>query len=127
MSIKKEFCNEIFAGRKMVELRKNRPLSLFPCRVFVYESGGCGMVVGEFVCYAVERMKVESIWRLYSGVVCVSRVQFDEYYSGRDVGCAWHIRDVRRYETPVPLSVFRVCRPPQSWSYLRGVCSFYVS
>ena len=120
MSIKKEFCDKIFAGRKMVELRKDRPLPLLPCRVFVYESKGCGMVVGEFVCSAVERMDIESIWRLYSGMVCVSRAKFDKYYGGRDIGCVWHIRDARRYEAPVPLSVFRVFDPPQSWFYLSG-------
>ena len=121
MSIRKKYCEAIFDGRKTIELRKTKPITLFPCRVFVYESRGCGMVVGEFVCHAVERANIELIWRLYSGVVCVSRGEFDEYYGGSDVGCAWHIRDAVRYDAPVPLSEFGMCRPPQSWCYLRNL------
>ena len=119
MSIKKEYCDAIFDGRKTVELRKNEPLPLFPHRVFVYESRGCGMVVGEFVCYAVECLDIASIWYFYGDKICISLDELNAYYDWRDVGYAWLIRDAVRYDAPVPLYEFGVCRPPQSWSYLR--------
>lgn len=119
MSIRKKDCDAIFDGRKTIELRKNKPAPYSPHRVFVYESRGCGMVVGEFVCYAIERKDVLSVWYFWGDKACVSRREFDAYFDGRVFGYAWLIRDARRYEAPVPLSEFRVCRPPQSWCYLR--------
>lgn len=127
MSIKRKYCDAIFDGRKTIELRKSRPLPLPPYRVFVYESKGCGMVVGEFVCCAVERMNVSSIWCIRGDKACVSQRESDAYYDGRNVGFAWLIRDAIRYEAPVPLSEFGVCRPPLSWSYLRGASKPSVS
>ena len=118
MSIRKKYCDAIFDGRKTIELRKNKPAPDFPHRVFVYESKGCGMVVGEFVCYAVCSWSIDAIWNRYGNKICINRRELDAYYGERDYGCMWYIRDAVRYDAPLPLSKFGVCRPPLSWSYL---------
>lgn len=118
MSIRKKYCDAIFDGRKTIELRKNKPAPYSPHRVFVYESKGRGMVVGEFVCYAVCSWSVSAIWNRFGDKICVTRHELDAYYGGRDVGYTWYIRDAVRYDTPLPLSEFGVYRPPQSWCYL---------
>lgn len=61
LSTRPEWCRLIFSGQKPVELRKNAPRlpqDENQFRVLVYESrrnGGCGAVVGEAVCFFVEK------------------------------------------------------------------------
>lgn len=80
MSIRPQWCNLIFAGDKVIELRKTRPNYmeiLTPFKVFVYETmaileepwmdedghmnwRGSGMIVGEFVCNMIYQLGFDS-------------------------------------------------------------------
>lgn len=150
ISIQKPHTDNIGALIKTIEVRKNRPNIPTPFPVFIYETkakGGCGKVIGEFVCDRIDKYKFN--WAEFTAYgnktylitetqlknTCLSREDFDAY------GCAknghseklygWHISDLIIYDKPKELSEFKVkCensiwffekkieRPPQSWCYV---------
>lgn len=73
MSIRPEWTEKIFAGSKVIEVRRTAPHieseRQFPIKVYVYETKGtkakpgAGAVIGEFTCPRVHRMNVERLRR----------------------------------------------------------------
>lgn len=118
LSIQPHWCKEILSLRKPVELRKTCPRPSTPFRVYLYETkAGRGMVVGECVCWMVEK----AAQRAYSQVMIEgSELSSDEiaaYGKGHTV-CGWYLAKVKEYERPRPLSDFGLQRAPQSWCYV---------
>lgn len=86
MSIRPQWCNLIFGGYKVIELRKTIPRDILtPFKCFVYETmarleepwmdedghmiwRGSGMIVGEFVCNMIYKLNCDSngIFECYS-------------------------------------------------------------
>ncbi len=139
MSIRPEWTEKIFAGSKVIEVRRTAPHieseRQFPIKVYVYETKGtkakpgAGAVIGEFTCPRVHRMNVERLRRdplLYDRFreKCgMSEGEVEDYVGKRDFA-AWDIVfSPRRYAEPVPLAAFGLKRAPQSWMKLkpRGV------
>lgn len=132
MSIRPEWCNEIFFGAKRVEIRKTFPKIPAPFAVYVYctkNSGlesdidffipyvegktnsvrGNGFVVGEFVCdgfwpYLFENgaYKIPQHVKMTSGL---SDTELLEYGDGKTL-FAWFISHVKAYEEPRPVETF---------------------
>lgn len=117
LPIRKEFCDSIFSGRKRYEYRKNRfkyPVS----KILVYESRGIGMIVGELtVDHIIEDTPLE-VWELTQEESGTDRSSFLEYFRDRTMATAIHIQESRRYETPMPLTVYGISRPPQNFVWV---------
>ena len=109
---------------------------------FVTEEGavgfyGGGKVIGEFICDGIVRIYYEqfddakdendgfyqwwdstSDWaRNLDTKSCLTSNDFHDYL-GTKGGCAWHISDLKIYDTQKKLSKFSLKRPPQSWCYV---------
>ena len=172
ISIRPEWVEKILAGEKTLEVRKTCPNmgTPFKCHIYCTNSGVAmgmwgkhGKVVGEFVCDKIT-------WLTHIGFSglpgirlaamknghtiddsfdfsksCLTTPQIEKYLGGKD-GYAWHISDLRVYDQPWELTVFRrscpndlyceacamysnnngICnngalplrRPPQSWCYV---------
>lgn len=127
MSIKPEWCDKIFSGKKMYEVRKTIPRNMPEnTKVYVYKSGS-GTVVGEFTTTKVFKFPGPCVnheyypaaeWLILSGTCLTSRKLHD--YIG-DSKCFYEIEigDPVLYKTPIPLSEFGLKRPPQSWCYAK--------
>lgn len=134
MSIRPEWTEKIFAGSKVIEVRRTAPHiqseRQFPIKVYVYETKGtkakpgAGAVIGEFTCPWVYRMNVERLRRdplLYDQFreKCVmSKDELETYVGERDFA-AWDIVSRRHYAEPEPLAAFNLKRAPQSWMKLK--------
>lgn len=122
LSLKHIHCENILCGKKTSELRTKSPYQPTPYGAYLYDcasSGGVGMVVGECDVYD------DVGWRMCVGVpahlskaACISNSEIWEYSgNGKKVVHELRLRNVKRYETPKPLSEFGLKRPPQSWCY----------
>lgn len=170
MSVQPKWCELIASGKKTVEVRKTRPNleKPFKCYIYctkdepLYHSGekffvngwddfGNGKVIGEFVCDDIfgfsPTMNLKEINSNHINVVdnaCINMADLFTYAKGKKL-CGWHISDLKIYDKPKELSVFkrinRECwyadlglakrdcpecqqkecflqRPPQSWCYV---------
>lgn len=60
ISIHPKWVDKIVSGEKTIEVKKSRPQLKTPFKCFIYETigrGGCGKVVGEFVCDKIEKLE----------------------------------------------------------------------
>lgn len=172
ISICPEWVVRITSGKKTLEVRKNRPKLELPFKCYIYETQGRtetpwidedghkifkgrGLVIGEFLCDTILPIQVEcsSPVALGAGIeipgTCLTDRQILEYLGNGKRGFAWHISNLKIYDTPKVLSKFRrICdkgcrcegcarywgnggncgigslrikRPPQSWCYVEGL------
>lgn len=132
ISIKPKWCDLIFSGQKIDEIRKTKPKdTTFPITVYVWQTGGGG-VIGKFT---VREFRFIQTWIDSDGEKhlgntiglrhCVDDNELFDYlyrkpkpgkpYSG---GWAWRIENPVRFERPMRLDYFNLKRLPQSWQYV---------
>ena len=133
ISLHEKWWREIVSGGKQLEIRKTRPRGGGPYTVFVYVTGGVG-VVGEFVCdcfYKLETVPEIPTWALppqeggtpyhLERASCLTKKQLKEYAgdSGKPLW-GWHITHLKVYAKPLSLPEIRMKKAPQSWCYIGG-------
>ena len=77
-------------------------------------SGGSGLVTGEFLCDCIMSTYFYESFVAHSGL---SIAQLEAYGQGKPL-TALHIKSVRKYKNPLPLSLLGVTSVPQSWQYV---------
>lgn len=129
LSIHKRHADNILAGKKIYEFRKNKPKKQnLPYLVLLYETqngGGVGAIVGAckmsntitFTACELET-PVMGVWRkaLADGA-CLTPEELKQYANGKDV-YAWCVNNPIRFKEPLPLSRLDLTRAPMSWHYL---------
>ena len=154
ISIRPEWVVRITSGKKTFEVRKNRPKLELPFKCYIYETQGRtetpwidedghtifkgrGLVIGEFLCDTIWPIQVEcsSPVALGAGIeipgTCLTDRKILEYLGNGKRGFAWHISNLKIYDTPKELGEFKglrktkfgyapvaIKRPPQSWCYV---------
>ena len=126
ISVKEKWAERILTGEKTVEVRKTVPKLETPFTCYIYQSG-TGFIVGEFVCdkliWVIAHPAVfagyPTLFAKSISDACMTQDEAEAYSGGKDL-YGWHIAEVRRYETPVPLECFGLRRPPVSWRYVIG-------
>jgi predicted transcriptional regulator len=112
----------IFAGAKVVELRRLRPRIGKGDLVFVYVSSPVMALEGAFEVGEVVACAPRSIWRRFNGGSGLSKREFDAYFKGKKTAYAILIKKVWRLPVPVRLAKLRMERngfhPPQSYHYI---------
>lgn len=117
LSIRPQYAEAIFSGRKRFEFRRTIFRSSVEV-VVVYITSPVSMVVGEFDVKDVISERVAELWDRTHRYAGIEQDRFFEYFSGRDVGYAIAIGDVRRYEEPVTITERYGVRAPQSFVYV---------
>ena len=154
LSIQRPHTDNIKALIKKIEVRKNKPNQETPFPCFIYETktkGGCGKVIGEFVCDEVYEWKYDYC----DGVdidddlildTCLDREDINIYAKGKTL-YGWHISELKIYDKPKPIMQFNkpcpieikncpgcefystntgccmnnIDRAPQSWCYVESL------
>lgn len=120
LSIRPNWCKKILSGEKSVELRKSRPRIDVPFHVYLYETRqGRGAIVGECICFFVEKSEQRSCSIAMIEGSCLTIDQINEYSKGKFL-YGWYLAKVLEYQTPKQLSDFDFQRAPQSWCYIKG-------
>lgn len=119
ISIQRPHTDNIKALIKKIEVRKNKPNQETPFPCFIYETktkGGCGKVIGEFMCNKVEVFSVGSLrCDDIEKLACLSYTEMINYFykpeelDGKTskFGYGWHISDLKIYDKPKELREFK--------------------
>jgi len=119
LSIKPEFAEKIFSGRKRYEFRRVIFRSASVSKVVVYVSSPVQKVVGEFEVDGVLALERRQLWQRTKDFAGIAKSYFDEYFADKQTAYAIKIKGPRRYPTPMRLERFwPTIRPPQSFRYL---------
>lgn len=118
-SIKSKYAELIYSGSKTVEVRKSLPKpadgwSESNLTVLWYESG-TGHITGQSAMIGGQYTQDGG----FLGETCLTNEELNRYGKDRKGWFnGWSLKDPLKYTAPVPLSVFGLTRPPQSWQYL---------
>lgn len=119
LSIKPEFAERIFDGRKRYEFRKAVYTNRAVQTVVVYVTQPVGRIVGEFDVDGIVEAAPACVWAETHMHAGISRDFFDAYFEGRERAFAIRVGEVRRYDKPlVPGDVIENFTAPQSYMYL---------
>jgi len=123
LSIKPQFAEPILEGRKTIELRRRFPIDVpNGTRALIYTSSPTRALTGFANIEGVVKQPPEALWKSFSENACISRDDFDSYFSGSDFGFAIKLTKARHLRRPVELSELRDrfrFEPPQSFLYAK--------
>jgi predicted transcriptional regulator len=122
LSIRPNYVDDILNGKKTVELRRRfSEAATAGSILLIYSTSPTQAVVGYATIEAVKKLPLGKLWKLHGKDACVSREEFDQYFSGVSEGFAILLKDVTILKKRVSASHLREKLgfvPPQSFMYL---------
>ena len=121
LSVRPQYANQIFEGKKKVELRRICPKHIKKGDlVLIYVSSPVKSLCGAFKVDKVVEKNLPELWRAVKGKAGTSRKEFNQYYKGVSVGSAIFFNNVWKLPSPIELQALREERdfqPPQNFRY----------
>ena len=121
ISIRPEFSDLIFSGRKTVELRRTKPSLTAGDLVIVYTSSPSCELTGAFEVKKVDCGRPGSLWRKVRNSCGISKATYNAYFAGASTAFGIQIKKAWRLETPLKLESMRkrlsAFHPPQTYRY----------
>jgi predicted transcriptional regulator len=119
LSIKPEFAEKIFDGKKKFEFRRAIFKEQNITTIVVYASSPVQKVIGEFTIDRIINDEPTKLWKRTKAHAGINEDYFFEYFSDRLTGFAIKVKSVKRYSKPLCLRSDFNLTPPQSFLYLR--------
>lgn len=110
---------KILSGEKKYEYR-TKIAKKGADSLIIYETAPTKMVVAEAKIIEVLELTPEKMWEQTHQHSDISKEFFDSYFEGREVAYAYHLGEVKAYDTPKPLSFYGIKCAPQSFVYLNA-------
>lgn len=124
LSVRSPHVERLLDGSKTVELRRRRINVVPGTLVILYAAGQRKEIVGSVTAAALEAGEPSMLWRLHGRKVGVSRMEFDTYFSGADLGFALIASNPRTLPDPIGLLELRKrwqpFTTPQSYRRIDG-------
>lgn len=131
LSLKPEYADLIFNGKKEVEFRKRFPTNNMNYEIFVYVSSPVKQILGAFRVNQVIKAPPEEIWHTTSKVAGIDKSSFDAYFLNHEIAYALKITNIRKFNSPVNVEILRrkfdKFVVPQSWRNLKSEESIFFS
>jgi predicted transcriptional regulator len=128
VSVHPVFAGKIVAGEKSVELRRRFP-DCTGSRLLIYSCKPVSAVVALAQIKAVLQLPLRQIWRQYRDAACISRKDFDAYFSGLQSGFVVVLEGItsthQKLSADDLLQQFGIV-PPQSYRYVTQECISYL-
>lgn len=105
MSIRPQYAERLFTGRKSVEIRKGFARHWQGQRVTLYATSPAKRLVGEARIEKVFIGAPDEVWKIYGEGIGCARSEFDEYTGTARKISAVVMRDVRPFHTPLSIRV----------------------
>lgn len=125
MSIRPIYSDLIFGGQKKAELRRRTPHASAGTRVWVYSTAPEKAIVGSFTIADIVKAHLPELWKMVGHASAVERIDFDNYFRGKNCGCAIMLEEPQRLKSPISLNHLREIvpgfHPPQAYRFLPGV------
>lgn len=117
ISLAPRHAENIFTGRKQVELRR-RPMNVVPGTiVWVYVKLPVGSIIGRVKIVAIHASSPAALWRRFGSVSGLSRSEFFDYFNGVTAGVALVLENAQRLHRSLSLNALREhadgFQPPQ--------------
>lgn len=123
LSIKPQYSTKILKGEKTVELRRRFPVNVpAGTLAFIYSTTPDKALVGFAEIRMVSKSKVADIWKQFKSEACITKEDFDAYFSGQEFGFALQFRRAKRFKEAIDLADLRErfgFEPPQSFLYAK--------
>jgi predicted transcriptional regulator len=123
ISIKPQFAEMIFSGKKTVELRRVPPKAAPGDLALVYVSSPVKELQGCFEVSRIDSGSPSALWKRCGKQSGVSRQTFMDYFQGKAVAHALVIKRAWKLPAAVRLASLRErrsgFRPPQNFQYLK--------
>lgn len=120
LSIKPKFAESIINGRKKYEFRKNAFSKKNIGKVYIYSTTPIKKIVGIFKINKIIEDKPSILWHRLKDDAGISEEEFFDYFKNREIGFAFEIVEVEKFEKPMdPKILFPNFVPPQSFCYMK--------
>ena len=124
ISLAPRHAENIFAGRKQIELRR-RTMHIAPgTLVWVYVTLPVGAIVGRAKVSSIHQAAPDILWKNFGAVSGLSKSEFLEYLDGVAEGVVLVLEDARYLRLPISLEALREIatgfNPPQFFVRLGG-------
>jgi predicted transcriptional regulator len=118
LAIRPHYAEQILAGKKRVEFRRQRPRRR--CSVaLVYSCSPVKAVTGWFEVTGVVVASPDQLWARFSMIAGIDHRSFQEYFSFSESGCAICVGATHRLCQPLAIGeVLKTKLPPRSFRYL---------
>jgi predicted transcriptional regulator len=124
LSIKPEFANKIFAGKKKFEFRrsifKNKDIK----KIIVYASSPVSKLIGEFEVGSIFHLDLEPLWDLTKEFSGITEEYYYEYFLGKENGFALEVTSAKLYAQKLCIKETYGVLPPQSFLYVKKTETF---
>ena len=124
ISIHKQYSDALFNGTKKFEFRKSAPKQKID-KILVYESKGCGKIVGELIIEDTLTASPKKLWEITHNNAGIDRDSFFRYFADYNTGVAFVVKSYIRYKEPKSLSDFNIKTPPQNYIYIIETASLF--
>lgn len=118
LSIKPEYAELIFSGKKKYEFRRTIFKNKNVKTVVVYASSPIQKVIGEFEIESILQSDLKNLWRMTKEFAGIEKSFFYEYFNNKQDGFAIKIAKTKRYRKPLCIKADFDLLPPQSFLYL---------
>jgi predicted transcriptional regulator len=127
VSIRPIYASRILSGKKTVELRRRFPeVGVIGGVALIYSSSPVQAIVGYAHIKRVLKLPIREIWAKHGESSCISKTEFDRYFSNLEIGFAVLLEGAKPLKRQVNLAClvdqFGVV-PPQSYRYVTQECS----
>ena len=118
MSINPEHVDNILAGTKKFEFRKNKCKEKIDS-IIIYSTSPIMKVVAEVEVKDVIEDTPQMVWSMTRTAAGIDKSFFDRYYLGRDIAVAYVLGEVRKFSVPKYLADYGIKSAPQSFVYVK--------
>jgi predicted transcriptional regulator len=118
LSIKPEYVDRIFSGKKMYEFRRVIFRNPEIKTIVVYASSPIQKVVGEITIERIIYDRLNTLWQTTSQQAGISEENFYQYFKDRSFGYAIKIEGTKKYHRPMSIQDHFGIVPPQSFVYV---------
>lgn len=119
ISIKPKYASLIYAGYKVVELRKVIPSQFDGNMAYIYETAPISKVTGFFVVGGFITLKKNLLWKRFGHLTMVPKTDFDNYFHNHEKAHGIISEEAHRFAYEHDITEFGLVRPPQSWCYVQ--------
>ena len=126
VSIRPFYASKILDGQKTVELRRRFPqTAAMGAMALFYSSSPVRAIVGFARIKHVLKLPISKIWKEHGAAACISKEDFDAYFTGLRHGFVILFEEVQSLKKQVKASDLEAqfgIVPPQSYCYLAAEC-----
>ncbi|MBN2102219.1 MAG: hypothetical protein JW716_05100 [Candidatus Aenigmarchaeota archaeon] len=120
-SIKEKYSDRIYSKKKLVEFRRQNVNVNRDEFCLIYTSSPIKRITGYFVVKEKIRASLGRLWKLTKDIAGISYKEFQEYFSGCEMGTAIVFKKIQKFSKSIGLNDLRErgnFRPPQSYCNL---------